>query len=102
MSNEYLNTNCVESARQCDLIYFSYFINFDFLIPEILTNNNRFYNFMIPVKNMNDNITNNFEYKQANQISKSYSYINNIKFTFIDNLHNKIYPKNFVILMSFC
>ena len=41
MSNECLSTTIVESARQCDLIYFSYFINFDFLIPEILTNNNR-------------------------------------------------------------
>ena len=102
MSNEYLSTTIVESARQCDLIYFSNFINFDFLLPEILTNQNRFYNFMIPVKNINDNITNNFEYKQANQISKSYSNINNIKFSFIDNLNNKIYPKNFVILMSFC
>ena len=71
-------------------------------MPEILTSINKWYNYLIPIKNISENIVNNFDYKQANQINKTYCYLNNIKINFIDCYNNKIFPDTFIILLSFC
>ena len=97
---EYINTSIVESFKICNLFYNNIFINFDLLQPEILTNN-VWYNYLIPIENIDDNIVNKFTLKnQSNQINKMYSYINNIKINFIDCYNNKIFPDTFFILLK--
>ena len=84
MHQEYINTNSVESYTICNLFYANFYINVDCLMPEILTSNNKWYNYLIPIKKFQENIVNNFDYKKANQINETYCFLNNIKINYID------------------
>ena len=48
--NEYVNVTIVERIKKADLTYDNFYINMDFLQPEISTNHYFLYNFIIPMK----------------------------------------------------
>ena len=101
MQDEYNNATIAESYKICNLSYNNFFANIDFFKPEILTHNNSWYNYLIPIENINDNIVNKFILNhQSNQINKTYCYLNTIKINFKDINNHKIFPDTFILLLN--
>ena len=101
LQDEYNNVTIAESYKICNLSYNNFYINIDFLQPEILTKNNSWYNFLVPIENINDNIVNKFSFKhQSNHINKTYCYLKTIKINFIDSDNHKVFPDTFILLLN--
>ena len=99
---EYVNVTRVESTKKADLTYDNFFINMDFLQPEIINRRHIMYNFIIPIEKINENLVNQYYFKyNINEIRKISNYLQNIRIIFYDNYSVKIYAHHFSILLKF-